>query len=216
MERESRATSEPDAHVAAALRIELEAWRRALAEGAERVGWKIALGIGEVEERIDAQPVIGYLTTGTRLASGGAHSAAGAAELCVDAELAVEIGRDGAIAGYAAALELVDLGQARGTVESVVRANVLHRAFVLGPTRADPVRRARVYVDGVLRKEGVADFDLDARLDAVRYWLTALDENLEPGDRVITGSIVQVPVEPGDEVVVDMAELGRLETRITA
>jgi 2-keto-4-pentenoate hydratase len=196
--------------------MQREGWRRALGGGAERVGWKIALGIGEVERQIGAQPVIGYLTSASRLPSGAAHSAAGAAELCVDAELAVEIGDGGTISGYAAALELVDLGQARGTLESVVAANVLHRAFVLGPTHADPARAARVYVEGALRKGGIANFDLEARLDAARHWLAAVGERLEPGDRVITGSIVQVPVEPGDDVVVDMAELGRLETPISA
>ena len=203
--------AEPDEQVVAALRSQLEERRRLLRAGAERVGWKIALGIGEVEPRIGEQPVIGYLTSATQLTSGARHSARGAGELCVDAELAVEIGRDGAIAGYAAALELVDLAQARGSLEAVVHANVLHRAFVLGPSHAEPAEAAAVYVDGGLRTHGSVDFDVQERVAAVGYWLSAVGERLEPGDRIITGSVVQVPVGRGDDIVADFGELGRVQ-----
>jgi 2-keto-4-pentenoate hydratase len=196
--------------ILSALHEQLAERRRLLRAGAARVGWKVALGIEEVENR----PVIGYLTSATELRSGAAHSAAGAAELCVDAELAIEIGRDGSTAGYAAALELVDLGQARGSVELVIRANVLHRAFVLGPSHDEPARAARVYVDDELRGEASVDFDLDERAEVVAYWLSALGERLEPGDRIITGSIVQVAVAPGDEIAVDIGDLGRLKVSI--
>ena len=200
--------------VVAALRGQLDERRRLLEAGHERVGWKVALGIEEVERLVGAHPVIGYLTSATRLDSGSAHSAAGAARLCVDAELAVEIGREGTIAGYAAALELVDLGQARGSLESVMRANVLHRAFALGSPHDEPARTARVYVDDVPRAEAVAEFPLEERVEVVAYWLAAAGERLEPGDWIITGSIVQVPVAPGDEVAVELGELGHLEVSI--
>ena len=200
----------PEARIVSALRQQLAERRRLLDAGATHVGWKVALGMEEVGNR----PVMGYLTSATELSSGGAHSAAGAVELCVDAELAVEIGREGWIAGYAAALELVDLGQARGSVELVIRANVLHRAFVLGPSQDDPARGARVYVNGELRAEGIAELDLEERAEVVAYWLSALGERVEPGDRIITGSIVQVPLAPGDEVAVELGELGRLAISI--
>ena len=202
--------TKPEARIVSALRQQLAERRRLLDAGATHVGWKVALGMEEVGNR----PVIGYLTSATELSSGGAHSAAGAVELCVDAELTVEIGREGEIAGYAAALELVDLAQARGSLEAVVHANVLHRAFVLGPSHHDSVRVARVYVNGELRAEGIAELDLEERAEVVASWLSALGERLEPGDRIITGSIVQVPVAPRDEVAVEMAELGRLEVSI--
>ena len=202
--------TKPEARIVSALRQQLAERRRLLDAGATHVGWKVALGMEEVGNR----PVMGYLTSATELSSGGAHSAAGAVELCVDAELAVEIGRDGAIAGYAAALELVDLGQGRGSLEAVIRANVVHRAFVLGPSHHDPVRVARVYVNGELRAEGIAELDLEERAEVVAYWLSALGEHLELGDRIITGSIVQVPVAPRDEVAVELDELGRLKVSI--
>ena len=41
-----------DERVAAAIRVQLEDWRKKLATGAERVGWKIGLNIPEVQERL--------------------------------------------------------------------------------------------------------------------------------------------------------------------
>jgi 2-keto-4-pentenoate hydratase len=36
-----------------------------------------------------------------------------------------------------------------------------------------------------------------------------MGERLEAGDRLITGSIVQLPVQPGDKVIADLGRLGR-------
>jgi len=44
--------------------------------------------------------------------------------------------------------------------------------------------------------------------------LAAVGERFEPGDRVITGSVVQVPVQPGDEVTADFGSLGQVSLRI--
>lgn len=208
--------SEPDPRIAAALRGQLDERRRLLQAGHERVGWKVALGIEEVERLIGPQPVIGYLTSATRLAPHARPSATGAEELCVDAELAVRIGRDGAISGFAAALELVDLRQGRGSVESVIRTNVLHRAFVLGPARKERASAAGIYVGDVLRAEGEINFDVEKRVASTALWLSAVGEQLRAGDWIITGSIVQVPAAPGDEVAVELGELDRLEVAIVA
>jgi 2-keto-4-pentenoate hydratase len=45
---------------------------------------------------------------------------------------------------------------------------------------------------------------------AVRRVLDVVGERLEPGDRVITGSVVQVPVARGDEVVAAAGGAGRV------
>ena len=206
--------TEPSPRIVAALRGQLDEQRRLLQAGHERIGWKVALGMEEVERLVGAHPVIGYLTSATELPSGARHSATGAEELCVDAELAVRIGRDGAISGFAAALELVDLRQGRGSVESVLRANVLHRAFALGSAHDEPAQEARAFVNGNLESDRSIDFDVEGRVAATAEWLSALGEWLEPGDWIITGSIVQVPVGPGDEVAVELPELDRLEVSI--
>jgi 2-keto-4-pentenoate hydratase len=131
------------------------------------VGWKV--GAGD-RERIGDGIVVGHLTSASVLDPGATYRADSAAALHADAEVALLIGRDGAIDGYATALELVD----------GVR-----------------VARAAVGRDHIEKAHSVADL-----LDAVG--------ELRAGDRLITGSVVQVPVEPGSRVVADFGELGRV------
>jgi 2-keto-4-pentenoate hydratase len=199
--------TEPDDPIVSALRQQLAERRRLLDGGAARVGWKAALGIEEVENR----PVIGYLTSATALRSGAAHSAAGAAELCVDSELAVELGRDGALARYAAALELVDLADV-GDAEEIVATNVFHRAVAFGPwQRALPNDVAgALVVDGVTLARAAVERDHAEKARAVAALLDAVGEELRAGDSLITGSVVQVEVRPGSQVVADFGELGRV------
>jgi len=41
-----------------------------------------------------------------------------------------------------------------------------------------------------------------------------MGERLEAGDRIITGSVVQVPIKGGDQVTADLGPLGRVEITI--
>lgn len=195
-----------------ALQQQLLEWRAELATGAERVGWKVGRGT----EAEPWGPVVGHLTSATRLDPGATFDAGGTTDLRVDAELAVEMGEDGLVVGFAAALELVDLDRPADEVESVVASNVFHRAFVLSaslPHLPDPLQ-ARVVVDGEVRGEGPAVSD-PALLERVSELLESAGERLEPGDRVITGAIVQVSVAAGNEVEVALGDLGRLSVTIT-
>jgi hypothetical protein len=45
--------------------------------------------------------------------------------------------------------------------------------------------------------------------DEARLVLEAADQRLGPGDRVITGNVVQVEVRPGDRGEADLGPLGR-------
>lgn len=201
-----------DERLTFALQQQLLEWRAELATGAERVGWKIGRGT----EAEPWGPVVGHLTSATRLDPGGSFDAAGTTDLRVDAELAVEVAPDGEVRGFAAALELVDLDRPADEVESVVASNVFHRAFVLSaslPHLPTPLR-ARVLVNGEARAEGAAAYD-PALLERVAELLEAAGERLEPGDRVITGAVVQLPVATGDEVEVELGGLGRLGVTIT-
>ncbi|HSK35940.1 MAG TPA: hypothetical protein VLA80_04320, partial [Actinomycetota bacterium] len=56
--------------------------------------------------------------------------------------------------------------------------------------------------------------DVTDRLGAAARVLAAAGERLQPGDRVITGSVVQVPVRPGDRAAADLGPLGRAELSI--
>jgi hypothetical protein len=56
--------------------------------------------------------------------------------------------------------------------------------------------------------------DLSARLGEARRVLEAAGERLQPGDQVITGNIVQVPVGPRDHLEADLGALGKVSPEI--
>jgi 2-keto-4-pentenoate hydratase len=208
-----------DPRVVAALERQLESWRDALGRGAERVGWKIGLNIPEAQERLGlTEPVIGHLTSETRLEPGGTYSAAGAEALHLEPELAIEVGPDESVAGVSPAIELVDVGRPPGGLDGIVAENVFHRAFaiadVTSPAPDDPPT-ATVTVNGKERESAPADDDLREVVRLVARLLREAGERLEAGDRIIAGSITpQVALEPGDEVAVEVSGLGRVEAAI--
>jgi 2-keto-4-pentenoate hydratase len=175
-------------------------------DGAARVGWKVGAGSGE---RIGVEPVaVGSLTTATLLEPGATYRGGGG-DLRADAEVAVEVGPDGAAVRYGVALELCDLAD-RAAPEDVVAANVYHRAVVFGPLTDSVPEALEVVVDGETRGAAPVEEDPSVRLGQVARVLAAVGERLEDGDRVITGSVVQVPIGRGDEVVADAGPLGRI------
>ena len=214
-----------DPRLTSALAVQLGHWRATLAGGAERVGWKLGLG---QRESIGDGPVIGHLTSATQLEPGAVYRCGGVTALHADAEVGLELGRDvepdadrhrarEAIAGYGAALELVDLGAPPDDPQDIVAANVFHRAFALGPLDrswpADGVE-GRLIVNGEVRASTAAAQDLAELVCRVAALLGAMGERLQAGDRMIMGSIVQLPVEAGDEVIADLGPLGRVQLGI--
>jgi Fumarylacetoacetate (FAA) hydrolase family len=180
----------------------------------ERVGWK--LGVGD-RERIGDHIAVGHLTSETRLEPGVSYRPVEGEDLYADAEIAVEIGPDGRIAAYGAALELVDLSSPPNTADDVVAANVFHRAVAFARTRSakrPDGAEARLLVNGEVRDAGRSAHDIEAKVTAAGEILGAVGETLEPGDLVITGSVVQVAVAPGDHVEADLGALGRVSLRI--
>jgi 2-keto-4-pentenoate hydratase len=71
-------------------------------------------------------------------------------------------------------------------------------------------------VNGEVRARAPARGDHRATAETLAAILDAAGEDLQPGDRVITGSLVQVPVAPGDHVIAEIDGLGRAEARIAA
>ena len=220
--------AEIDPRLVSALAEQLANRRRLLAAGATRVGWK--LGMGD-RESIGGDIAVGHLTSATCHESGSTYRAgAGSGRLHVDAEIAVERGRDvdpdgdaaaarDAAAAYAAALEIVDLSELRGEPESVVAANVFHRAAAFGrwrPAIPDSDVEGRLVVNRVERAADRVGDDLGERLLAAARLLKAVGERLAAGDRIITGSVVQVPVGVGDEIVADLGALGAARLVIAA
>jgi hypothetical protein len=214
-----------DPRLTAALDAQLATWHAALCHGAARVGWK--LGVGE-SERIGPGPVIGHLTTATQLVSGSTYVPDRPVALHADAEVAVAMSADvdaragrtrirAAIAGYGAALEIVDLATAEDSPEAIVAANVFHRAFALRAVVRETLPRhatARIMLDGATTAHAPITRNHVELVHAVAVILDAMGLRLERGDRLITGSAVQVAVAPGEAVTADLGPLGCVELSI--
>lgn len=217
------------ADVLAAMRKQLRRRQAVLDGGADHVGWKMARGIEAVEERIGTGTALtGYLTSASRVRDGGAFPAGDAAAPRVDCELALEVGADvpaeatlaetrAALAGVGLALEYVDVAPPPGGMEPAVVENLTHRRYVLGPSLllAVPVgARAAALVNGEERASTVVeDTAVETLREAARV-LEAAGAHLRAGDRIIAGSLVQVAVEPGDAVTVEIEGLDRLTATV--
>jgi len=152
-----------------------------------------------------------------QLDPGGVYRPETAGTLHADAEVALQVGPDLTVAGFGAALELVDLAGMDDDAESIVAANIFHRAFALGPVdRPLPAGgvEGRLIVNGKVRASGPSSRDFEETVRSVGAILAAVGETLRVGDVLITGSVVQVPVAPGDEVAADLGPLGRAQLTV--
>lgn len=184
--------------------------------GARPVGWKIGRGIVKGEEHLE--PVIGYLTSATQLAPRAVFASRGFSALRVDAEAALELGDDGTVPRVGAALELVDVSRPPDDFETIVAENIWHRGVAFGPLREEPRPgevEARVLINGTVRAAMAARVDFPETARTVRRLFGAVGETVETGDLVIAGSLLHVPVAAGDEVVVDLGELGQVGVTIS-
>jgi 2-keto-4-pentenoate hydratase len=194
--------------------------REILAQGAEPLGWKVGFNLPEFQRKlgIDA-PLAGFLTTDGLLEDGAQWSLGDQGEVVVESEVAVEIGDDGrSIAALLPALELADPPDLSQDVETILAGNIFHRAVAFGPraeTRAPGV--ARILVNGDVQHEvDDAGARLEEMVDAVASRLAEAGDELQPGDRIITG-ILAPPhaAKPGDTVRLELAEVGGVELRFT-
>ena len=201
--------NEVDTRLIAALRLQLS--KRP--SNAVRVGWKY--GSGD-DERIGGEIAVGHLIAERTLEDASIYSGGGA-DLHADVELAVEIGDNAEIRRYAVALEICDLADGGGP-EEIVAKNDYHRAVAFGAFADErPAHlEGALFVNGHERAAGVAPTpeEVVARVRAVERVLGAVSEELRPGDRVITGLIVNCVVASGDEVTGDLGALGRVRLYI--
>jgi 2-keto-4-pentenoate hydratase len=191
--------------------------RERLAQGAEAVGWKIGFNISAAQQKlgIDA-PLAGFLSTDGLLDSGAEVSLADG-PVVVESEVAVELGDDArSIAALLSALEVADPPDLDQDVETILAGNIFHRAVAFGP-RVDTREpgAARILVNGEVEHE-VAPAETAAHLEnmieAVRRRLLDVDEELSPGDRIITGVIAPPhAAQPGDRVRLELDALGGVE-----
>lgn len=216
--------AELDPRVKSGLERQLEDWRRLLAGGARRVGWKIGFNAPPVQEKLGLEaPVIGFLTSETEIEAGGSYSLAGAQRPLAEVEIAVELRRDvgadapvdealAAIESLGPAIELIDMPALPDDLEQALAGNVFHRGFVLGPHRQDAAVGgivANLGLSGEMRESARAEVDLASTIRLVADLLAACGERLSAGDRIITGTLTTpVPVAAGDRVEAELGPLG--------
>ncbi len=223
---------DPDASDAVGRGMRAQLARRdvELADGAHQVGWKIGFNTPAIQQAFGlSDPVVGYLLDRGVTTDGATVSLDGWTAPAVEVEVAVRVGDDGGVAGLAPALELVDLDISFDDIEPVLANNICQRGVVFGDEvpGVDPwavvanVTRDRAAGDGdgadsaqLVAEGGRISEDPATTVDFVRSFLAAHGSSLEPGHRIIAGSVVPpIPVAPGDSLDVDFGPLGRLSVR---
>ena len=186
-----------------------------LAAGDTALGWKVGFGTPEAFEKLGTgAPLVGFLLRSALAPSGAAHSLDGFSRPALEPEVAVRVGRDGAVSALGPAFEIADVDPDAG-LEAILAGDIFQRGVVLGPMVDRPALEgagARVVVNDVeTRVEDPEALpgaipDLLAHVAAL---LPAFGEELRPGDIVITGSIVPpLAVGAGDRVEYELAGIG--------
>ena len=206
-----------DPKLMAAMQVQLDLRRSALAAGAQHIGWKIGFNTpaAQQEAEIDT-PAIGFLTSATAVGYGSHLSLEGVTKPMIEPEVAIEVGEMGDVVSLAAAMEVVDVNAPFSDVEQVVAGNIFHRAVLLGDFRPGypPPRKAAVLVNGEERAQVEVDEDFDPEevISFVTRELAEVGETLLPGDKIIAGSLTPpVEIAPGDRVGVQMDNLGMIQ-----
>ncbi len=191
--------------------------REQIAQGAQPIGWKVGFNISAAQQKlgIDA-PLAGFLSTDGLLEDGAEVSLADG-PVVVESEVAVELGDDArSIVALLPALEIADPPDLDQDVETILAGNIFHRAVAFGPRReTNEPGGARILVNGEIEHEvGPAETaaHLEAMIDAVARRLLAADQELSPGDRIITGVLAPPhAAHPGDRVRLELDALGSIE-----
>jgi 2-keto-4-pentenoate hydratase len=194
--------------------------RQILAKGAEPVGWKVGFNLPEFQEKLGIDgPLAGFLTSNGLLEDGAVWSLASEGQVIVESEVAVELGDDArSIAALLPALELADPPDLSQDVETILAGNIFHRAVAFGPRRETKTPGAgRILVNGQEQHAVDAERaggDLERMVEAVAGRLADADEQLRPGDRIITGVLAPPHrAEPGDTVRLELEAVGGVELR---
>jgi 2-keto-4-pentenoate hydratase len=193
--------------------------REILAQGAQPVGWKIGFNLPEIQEKLGIdRPLAGFLTSDGILDDGSEWDDL---PVVVESEVAVEIGDDGhSIAALLPALELADPPDLDLGLEQILAGNIFHRAVAFGPrVETREPGAGRILVNGeeqhALTREHTAA-NLEAMVEVVAGRLADAGEELQPGDRIITGVLAPPhTASPGDTVRLELDGLGGVELRFS-
>ena len=211
---------------------------RRVAEGSPRIGRKIGLTSEAVQRqlRVD-QPDFGSLLSDMVMADGGTVAPGALLQPRVEGEIAFVLSRhlDGslesvgsilaAIESAHAAIEIVDSRIAAWdiTIADTVADNASSGLCVLGASAVDLAGlvprdvEMTLTVNGAVQSSGSGTACLGDPLLAV-LWLARASRDvgdpLRAGEVVLSGALgPMVPVEPGDQVTVDISGLGEVAVR---
>ena len=191
--------------------------REILAQGAEPLGWKVGFNVPEIQEKLGIdRPLAGFLTSDGLLEDGSEWDDL---PVVVESEVAVELGPDArSIAALLPALELADPPDLELGLEQILAGNIFHRAVAFGPrVETQEPGAGRILVNGeeqhALSAERTAA-NLEAMVEAVAGRLADAGEELQPGERIITGVLAPPhTAQPGDTVRLELEALGAVELR---
>jgi 2-keto-4-pentenoate hydratase len=191
--------------------------REILAQGAEPLGWKIGFNVPQIQEKLGIdRPLAGFLTSDSLIEDDWDEY-----PIVVESEVAVEIGQDGrSIVALLPALELADPPDLDLGLEQILAGNIFHRAVAFGPrVETREPGAGRILVNGEEQHSLSADqtvANLDAMVDVIAGRLAEAGEELQPGDRIITG-VLAPPHEAssGDTVRLELDGLGGVELRFS-
>lgn len=212
--------------------------RRLRDTGAALIGWKVGVGAhASMAAAGIPAPLVGYLSSHTRLESGAALSVSGWHRPMLEPEIAIYLGTDvaggadpdqarAAIAAIGSAIEMADLDTELSNLEQVVGGNIFHRAVILGEPdgsraggRVDDLTVAVQRGDDTVAQTDDVTALTGSPVDLVMHvssWLAATGQRLEAGQVIISGSVVPIiAVEAGDSVTYRCHGLGVLEVSLT-
>lgn len=191
--------------------------RELLARSAEPIGWKVGFNISAAQEKLGIdRPLAGFLTS-DGLLENEAEVSLDAGPVVVESEVAVELGPDArSIVALLPALEVTDPPDLDQDVETILAGNIFHRAVAFGPrVETSAPGAGRILVNGEVEHvmaPAETGAHLEEMVEAVRRRLLAVDEDLVPGQRIITGILAPPHLaEGGDRVRLELDALGGVE-----
>lgn len=152
--------------------------------------------------------LLGPLTSVRKAPRADPHASGSGLALQASARVALQIGGDGGLCGYAAAVELAALGDA---IDRSDRPGVDggHRALALGPRRPRlSAVDGRLIVNECVRDGGFLEGGYSDLVSQLQAALAARGAPLAPGDWLLTGPVAGAVVALGDHVVGEFGALG--------
>jgi 2-oxo-hept-3-ene-1,7-dioate hydratase len=186
-----------------------------VADGARQIGWKVGFNTPAIQQHFGLDSaVVGYMLDTGVVPDGATVSVGDWTAPALEVEVAILVGDDGRVVALAPALELVDMDVSFDDLELVLAGNICHRGVVFGDDRTDVDTTGlavAVTKEGSVVAEGKLTEEPADTVRLVQWFLAAHAAVLEPGQRIIAGSMIApLAVAPGDALHVDFGTLGEL------